>query len=199
MSTLDQGAGEEAPRTTFPLRMWRAARLHADTYEEVEADPASIWQATAIVLLACLAAVAGFWLRLKTGHELPPGSLPLGLQLAVIFVEPLVLWTVGSAFTYMVGSSFFRGSETETDYLEVLRTTGFAFTPALLVALAFLPPDALGLGLLGAARFWTLVACVVAVRQALDFTTARAVGTVGVAALLLWLVIWGLSVAPVPS
>jgi hypothetical protein len=185
-------------KTSFPLRMLRACLLHPDTFEEVEADRSSIWQASLIVLLACIAAVTGFWLRLQAGHALPPGSLPLSLQLGVIFIEPLVLWTVGSAFTYMVGSSFFRGRETQTDYLEVLRTTGFGFTPALLSVLAFLPPDALGLGMLGLARIWTLLACVVAVRQALDFTTPRAVGTFGVAAVLVWLVLWGLSVVPVP-
>jgi hypothetical protein len=38
----------------------------------------------------------------------------------------------------------------------------------------------------------------VAVRQALDFTTGRAIGTFGVSAALLWLVLWGLSIAPVP-
>jgi hypothetical protein len=185
-------------RSPFWQRMLRAALLHADTFEEVEADRSSLWQATGVVLMASIAAVTGFWLRLEAGHGLPPGSLPVPLQLGVIFIEPLVLWTAGSAFTFMVGASFFRGPETETDYAEVLRTTGFAFTPALLAALAFLPPDALGLGLLGLARLWTLAACVVAVRQALDFTTGRAIGTFGVSAALLWLVLWGLSVAPVP-
>ena len=42
------------------------------------------------------------------------------------------------------------------------------------------------------------MAVVVAIRQALDFTTPRAVGTFGAAALLLWLVLWGASVAPLP-
>lgn len=191
-------SGVTGRATPFRERMLRTALLDADAYEEVEADRTSIWQATGIVLAASGAAVLGFEMRLQRGHTLPPGSLPVALQLTVIFLEPLVLWLAGSAFTYMVGTSFFRGPETQTDYAEVLRTTGFAFTPALLAGLAFLPPDALGLGLLAVARLWTLAACVVAVRQALDFTTGRAVGTFGVAAALLWLVLWGLSVAPVP-
>jgi hypothetical protein len=184
--------------TPLPRRILRTALLDADAYEEVEADPSSIWQAGFIVLGAALAAAFGFWMRLELGHALPPGSLPAAIQVAVIFLEPLVLWLAGSAFTYMVGATFLRGPETETDYAEVLRTTGFAFSPALLAGLAFLPPDALGLGLLGLARLWTFVACVVAVRQALDFTTGRALGTFGIAAALLWLVLWGLSVVPVP-
>ncbi len=185
-------------RTHLILRMWRAALLEAEIYEEVEADRSSIWQALLVVGLAATMAPIGFWLYLQMGHALPPGSLPLPLQLVVMFVEPLVLWLMGSAFAFMVGASFFRGPETETDYAEVLRTTGFAFTPALLSCFVFLPPEPLGLGILALGRLWTLAACVVAVRQALDFTTGRAVGTFGVSAALLWLVLWGLSVVPNP-
>ena len=98
----------------------------------------------------------------------------------------------------MVGASFFRGPETETDFPEVLRTTGFAFAPALLRVFAFLPPQALGLGIDLAARLWVFAAVVVAIRQALDFDTLRAVGTFGFAAVLLWLVVWGLTIVPLP-
>jgi len=75
------------------------------------------------------------------------------------------------------GSSFFRGPETETDFLEVLRTTGFAFTPGLLRVFAFVPPFSLGLAIDLGAFAWQMVAIVVAIRQALDYTTPRAVGT----------------------
>lgn len=186
-------------RTSFLLRMGRAARLHADTYEEVEADRSAIGQAFIVVLLASVASTAGFWLRLKLGHALPPGALPLPLQLTLIFLEPLVLWLAGSAFAFMVGASFFRHRETETDYPEVLRTVGFAFTPALLAVFAFVPPDPVGFAVLAIARLWTLMACIVAIRQALDFDTLRAVGTFGVSGVMLWLVLWGLSVAPFPT
>ena len=97
-----------------------------------------------------------------------------------------------------MGSSFFRGPETETDYLEVLRTTGFAFGPSVLRFLAWVPPTALGLSIDIAARAWVFVAVVVAIRQALDYTTLRAVGTFGLAAVLVVLLMLGLSVAPIP-
>ena len=48
------------------------------------------------------------------------------------------------------------------------------------------------------AWLWMVVCGVVAIRQALDFTTGRAIGTFGSAALLLWLIVWGLSVVPLP-
>jgi len=183
--------------TPFPLRMLRAAMLRADTYEEVEADKSSIWQALAVVLMAAAAAVTANLVRAATDPNAAT-VLPLAVQLTVVFLEPLVIWLGGSAFAYMVGYSFFRGPETESDYLEILRTTGFAFTPAILAGLAFLPPVALSLSILVVSRLWMWVACVVAVRQALDFTTGRAVGTFGVAALMLWVVLWGLSVMPIP-
>ncbi len=182
--------------TSFGGRMLRAALLHADTYEEVEADPRSIRQAVVIVVATCtLVGVARGLQGAAAGT--PPDRL--ALQIALSVLEPLVLWVGGSAFAFMVGATFFRGPETETDFTEVLRTTGFAFTPALLRIFSFLPPPALGLSIDLAARLWVFVCVVVAIRQALDFTTPRAVGTFGTAAVLLWLMLWGLSVAPIPG
>ena len=177
------------------MRMLRAACLHADTYEEVEADHSSIKQAALVVAAACTAIGVARYVQ-SSGAGIPVS--PLVLQVTLSVVEPLVLWFGGSAFVFMVGATFFRGPETETDFAEVLRTTGFAFTPALLRIFAIVPPPALGLGIDLVARAWVFVAFVVAVRQALDFTTPRAIGTFGTAAILLWLILWGLSVAPLP-
>lgn len=171
----------------LPRRMWRAALLEADFYEEVEAEKRSIAQASIVVALACAAGASGSWLA----------GAPLG-RVVVDVIEPLVLWVGGATFSYMVGATFFRGPETETDFLEVLRTTGFAFAPGLLRLFAFLPPpDVSGFLVTFLADVWVLVAAIVAVRQALDFTTARAVGTFGVAYALLWLMLWGALTLPV--
>lgn len=183
--------------TPFGLRMFRAAVLHADTYEEVEADRSALPQALAVVALASVSAGLGAWLRTLAGHDLSGGALPLPTYLAVVTLEPLVIWLTSGAFAYMVGATFLAGPETETDYREVLRTTGFAFTPGILSAFGWLP-DPIGLGILALARVWILIACIVAVRQALDFTTIRAVGTFGSATALLWLLLWGLTVVPLP-
>ncbi len=187
----------EAARTPFALRMLRAAALHADTYEEVEADPSSIRQALLIVAVASACAGLGAWGRTLAGHELAEGSLPLVSYVALVSLEPFLIWLAAGAFAYMVGATFLAGPETETDYAEVLRTTGFAFTPGILSALGWLP-DPIGLAALALARVWILIACIVAVRQALDFTTLRALGTFGSATALLWLILWGLTVAPLP-
>ena len=99
----------------------------------------------------------------------------------------------------MVGATFLRGPHTATDYAEVLRTTGFAFGPGLLAVLAALPSTTLGLVAILISRLWVILASVVAVRQALDFTTLRAVMTYGVSVLLIWLVLWGIALAPLPA
>jgi hypothetical protein len=181
--------------STLLRRMLGAAALDADTYEEVEADPSSLGQAALVVLAASLAIAAA---RAIQGSQAGVEGERLAFQVLLSWLEPLVLWVGGSTFALMVGATFFRGPETESDFAEVLRTTGFAFTPALLRVLVFVPPAGLGLGIDLLARVWTFVAVVVAIRQALDFTTARAIGTFGFAALLLWLVVWGASVAPLP-
>jgi hypothetical protein len=175
--------------------MWGAARLDADTYEEVEADRGSLQQAAVVVVAAALAIGAARWAQ-AAALGLPPSQALL--QVAVSVLEPLVLWVGGSAVALMVGATFFRGPETESDFAEVLRTTGFAFTPALLRGLGALPPPVLGLAIDFAARAWVLVAVVIALRQALDFTTVRAIGTFGTTAVLLYLILWGLTVAPLP-
>lgn len=180
---------------TLLRRMARAALLDAATFEEIEADRRALGQATFVVLLGCAAiAAARAWHAANAGFP----SDRLIFQVVLAAIEPLALWVGGSAFAYMVGASFLRGPDTRTDFREVLRTTGFAFTPALLRALVVLPPAALGLSIDLLARAWTFAAVVVAIRQALDFDTPRAIGTFGAAALLLWLVLWGASIAPLP-
>jgi hypothetical protein len=175
--------------------MIQAALLDADTYEEVEADHESIFQAALVVGLASISFGLGTAIQ-STNAGI--AGVQLAFQVALSALLPPVFWLGGSTFAFMTGASFFRGPETESDFAEVLRTTGFAFTPGLLLIFSCLPPARLGLGIYFFASLWILVAGVVAIRQALDFTTARAVGTFGSAMLLLWLVVWGLSVVPLP-
>ncbi len=175
-------------------RMFRAVTLEADFYEEVEAEKASIYQAVVVVSLVALAGGLGTYLRdVHFGSE----SLTIaGFWVMLDLVEPFVIWLFGSAFAYMVGATFFKGPETETDYLEVLRTTGFAFTPGILRLFAFAKPSVFGFAITLIGDAWMLVCGIVAVRQALDFTTGRAVGTFGVAYGLMWLLLTGLVLLP---
>jgi hypothetical protein len=183
----------------FVQRVVRTARLDAHAYEEVEADPSSLPQAALVVLAASAASACAAGVRIAFGRPIAQDVIPTGALVTILVLEPIVIWLVGAAFAYMIGATFLRGPETDTDYREVLRTTGFAFAPALLFPLAALVPDPGGIGLAMLGRLWILTACVVAVRQALDFTTTRALGTYGAAVLLMWLVLWGLAIVPLPG
>ena len=143
-------------------RMIRAARLDASLYEEVEADPSSMGQATAVVVLASLAGGVG-----TAGIEGQPGFI-LGVLLN------LIGWYVWAFLTYFIGTKLLPQPSTEADVGQLLRTIGFAATPGLLRVVGFIP----GIGplIMLASALWSLAAMVVAVRQALDYdSTPRAV------------------------
>jgi hypothetical protein len=88
---------------------------------------------------------------------------------------------VWAGITYAIGTWLFKGTAT---WGELLRTLGFAQTPGVLVLLAIVP--LLGWMVLPIVAIWMLIAGVVAIRQALDVSTGKAVFT----ALLGWLIIW---------
>jgi hypothetical protein len=144
-------------------RMIRAAKLDASLYEEVEADRGALGQATAVVVLASLAAGFGAFARGGVG----------GFLLATI--AALAGWYVWAFLTYWIGTRFLPEPQTQADYGELLRTIGFSSSPGVIRVLGVIP------GLTGpvflVASIWMLVAMVIAVKQALDYTgTLRAVG-----------------------
>ncbi len=151
----------------FVGRMVRAAKLEPAMYEEVEADKNSMGQAMWVVVLSSLAAGLG------TFHK---GALP-GLVAGT--VSALLGWFIWAYITYYIGKRFFAQPQTQTNYGELLRTIGFSSSPGLIRVFGLIP------GLSGVIFFvasvWMLVAMVIAVRQALDFTsTLRAVGVCAV-------------------
>jgi len=144
-------------------RMIRAAKLDASLYEEVEADRGALGQATAVVVLASLAAGIG---ALSRGGV---GGFLFGT------IAALAGWYVWAFLTYWIGTRFLPEPQTQADYGELLRTIGFSSAPGVIRVLGVIP------GLTGlvflVASIWMLVAMVIAVRQALDYTgTLRAVG-----------------------
>ena len=163
----------ETPSTDESLanKMWRAAKLDVDLYEEVEADTTATGKAFTVVLISSLASGIGAGLWALLGGEL--GNFIWGLVAA--FVGAVVMWGVFAWLTYFIGTRLFAGPETSADWGELLRTLGFSTAPGVLRIL----PGIIGLvGLI-----WMVIAAVIAVRQALDFTTWRAIGTCLVAIL----------------
>ena len=105
------------------------------------------------------------------------GSLGSGSALGIITgtIVALVSWLVWAFLTYFIGTRLLPEPQTSADYGELLRTIGFASAPGLIRVLGIVPGLAAPLFLISG--IWMLVAMVIAVRQALDYTsTWRALG-----------------------
>jgi hypothetical protein len=150
--TIHHGLGE---------RMWRAAILDTNDYEEVEADRNATPQALLVVVIAAIANIIG--LVIGGGGE---GGVLTGL------VSAVVGWVVWSLVAYAIGTGLFGGTATPG---ELLRTLGFAQSPRILNLFSFIP--IVGGIIRLVVFFWLLVAGIVAIRQALDFSTGRAIAT----------------------
>jgi hypothetical protein len=151
--------------STIARRLVGAAALDRVIYEEVEADRAASIQALAIVVLSSLATGVG-----ATGF----GHQGWGSVLA-LSAASLVSWAAWVVLTLEIGGRLWPEAQTSVDVTELLRTIGFAATPGLLRVVGVFP--ALTAPVFVLTAVWMLVAMVVAVRQALDYTsTAHAVG-----------------------
>ncbi len=146
-------------------RMIRAARLDISLYEEVEADQTALSQAMAAVLLSSLAAGLA---------SVSTSGIGLGGVLLQI-LGALLGWCVWAYLTYLIGTRLLPEPQTKATVGELLRTLGFASSPGVIRILGLIP------GLMRVsfvvASVWTFVTTVIAVRQALDYTsTGRAIG-----------------------
>ena len=140
-----------------------AAKLRTDTYEEVEADRSATIQAMSVVLLVALATGIG---------GLGAGGIP-GLVGGVI--AALVGWAIWAWITYLIGTTILRTPETDANWGQLARTLGYAQSPGVLKVFAVIP--AIGPVVFAVVSIWQLVAMVIAIRQALDYTsTFRAIG-----------------------
>lgn len=144
-----------------------AARLDPRAYEDVERDEAATGTALAIVVLSAIASGIG-----NLGND---GVI--GLVGGVVF--GVIGFLLYAGIAYLVGAKLFATAETSATWGQLIRTLGFAQAPGILYVLGILP--AVG----GLIRFivgvWILVATIVAIRQACDFSTGRAVLTAVVA------------------
>ena len=147
----------------FMARIIRAAKLESRLYEEVETDKDATRQALVVVLFSSLAASIGA----STYGGM--GGLVMG------GLGALLAWYAWIFITYIIGAKLFPVSQTSTSYRELWRTLGFASAPGLLRIFGAVP-GLTGIAFLVAA-VWMLIAAVIAVRQALDYTsTVRAAG-----------------------
>lgn len=161
--------------------MIRAAALDTDLFNRAERTPSMIWQALAVVVIGGGLAAVGSWIGYENtaGADvwngirqwLGVGDFPIPTEGGIVVVvaagvlSAVVGWFVWAVTTSFIGTSVFKGT---TDVGEMLRVLGFAQAPRVIGVIPFLGP---------VAAVWVLVASVVAIREGLDFTTGRAVGT----------------------
>ncbi len=140
-------------------RMIGAARLDVNTYEEVEADQSATGQAALVVAIVAVASAIG---HLGDG----------GIGIVTGLLSAIVGWVLWAGITYFIGDKVFGGTAT---WGELLRTLGFAQAPGVLLVLGIIP--LLGGLVQAVVGIWMLVAGIIAIRQALDFSTGRAILT----------------------
>ena len=145
-------------------RMKGAALLDVATYEEVEHDNDATGQAAVVVVIVAIcSAIGAIW---RGGPSIIAGP-----------ISAVLGWLLWSAITYIIGDKLLGGTAT---WGELLRTIGFAQSPGVLMIFGIIP--ILGGLVRVVVVIWLLVAGIVAIRQALDFSTGKAVVT----ALLGW-------------
>ncbi|MBW3570618.1 MAG: YIP1 family protein [Gemmatimonadetes bacterium] len=150
-------------------RMIGAAMLNVATYEEVEADQTATSQAAIVVAIVAVAGAIGNYFR----HG--------GRGIIGAVIAAFLGWLLWAGITYFIGTRLFGGTATMG---EMLRTLGFAQSPGVIAILGIIP--FLGWLIMVVIAIWQLVAGIIAIRQALDFTTGKAILT----ALIGWVIVW---------
>ena len=155
--------------STYGYRLVRAALLDRAVFEEIEADRSALPQAVATVVLSSLAAGLG-----------SGGAHGVSMQAFMAFsTAAIVSWALWSALIMQIGARLLPEAQTQTSFSELLRTSGFAAAPGLV--LVFAAFEGVTAGIFVGAAIWMLAAMVVAVRQALDYRSTR--HAIGVCAL----------------
>ena len=163
---MPAGAYTGAPRSLI-ARMMGAAMLDTSVYEEVEHDQSATTQAAMVVAIVAVCAAIGNY---NQGGK--------GVIAAII--GAFVSWILWSVLTYFIGTKLFNG---RADIGEMLRTLGFAQAPGVIAILGIIP--FLGRLIVLVVAIWQLVTGVIAIRQALDFDTGKAVAP----AVISWIVV----------
>ena len=146
-------------------RMIGAARLDVHIFEEVEADTSATRQALLVVAIVALATGIG---SAGTGGL---GGIVVGILVAVAG------WAIWAWTVYLIGTKILPAHETHANWGQLARTLGFAQSPGILKVFGVVP--IVGAIILLVVSAWMFVAMVIAVRQALDYTsTVRAIGVV---------------------
>lgn len=159
----------DSPERGFLARILGAAMLKGEVYDEIARDRNALAQAGLIVVLVSLAA---------STQDYGLGVVSMAWVAAVSMLQ----WLFWVLFAYEVGCELLGGKAT---LAALMRTLGFARLPGLLIVLG---PVVGGVHFL--VHAWTLLAGVVAVREACGFGMLRAIVTTLCGIAPYWLVVF---------
>ncbi len=166
--------------TLFLRRFIGALMLDAGAYEDIEADRGAGASAVFVIALAC--AAGAFAARSLSVAGSPGFAIAMAMMLG--------WWIVWAMLITAIGTRLLPEPQTRSNPSELLRSIGFAAAPGTFFALAAMPSAAPFVYTL--VSLWMIAATVVAVRQALDYTTTwRAVAVCVIA----WLLSFGVIAA----
>jgi hypothetical protein len=149
----------------------RVFRLDASVFREVAEDQNALTEAAIIVV------VVTFLSSIGTAIGALIGDVGFGSAIVSFFVNWIVAVLIGwigwALLTYFIGTALFQG---RTDIPEMMRVLGYASAPRLLGILGIIPCLGWIAALIGA--ILALIAGVIAIREAMEFDTGKAVITV---------------------
>lgn len=143
-------------------RMVRAAKLDPEFYAEVANDPTSYGHSVWIVGFFAIA--AGFGTFSRAGAT----------AVNICTITTLIAWYIWAFTVYYTGTHLFRAQETRVDRKAVMRVMAFACAPGILRILGLFPPITMIVFIV--TTIWMLAAAVIGIKQAFNFSTARAAG-----------------------
>ena len=141
-------------------RMLGALMLNPSVYADVEHDRGATIQALIIVIAVSIAGGIGGLL-----------SGDVDIVRGVIFgvIRGVLSWAMWALAALLIGTTLLKTAQTEADWGQVARGTGFAQTPGLLNVLVFIP--ILG-GIIAFVVFvWQLAGMLFAIRESLDYSS----------------------------
>ncbi len=147
----------------FFIRAFRAARLDATVFDEVMENAKLMTQAIIVVFIYGVAVSYGTFGRAGVA----------GINSAILIT--LIGWYIWAFSTYIIGVRLFPETDTTADRKAFMRAMGFASSPGWLRLLGLIPE--IGGAVFAVISIWMVVAAVVAVKKALNYTsTQRAAG-----------------------
>jgi hypothetical protein len=141
-------------------RIVRIIKLDFPVFKEIEDDPNATTEAAIIVVVAAFLSAIGS----AFGAARPVVSFFSTL------LSSVVGWVVWSYVSHYVGQAMFKGKGTP---MQMLRVVGYANAPQLLGILNIIPCIGWIGGLAGA--ILSLIASIMAIREALDLETGQAI------------------------